>query len=59
MGTNHRVVDGKICRDMGWGREWFVQLDDVMTFVDTHGRCVIDRDCRGFATIEIYDDHRE
>lgn len=58
-GTNHRVENGTICRDLGWQREWFVRLDDVMAFVDKYGECVVGRDHRGFATIEIYDDYRE
>ena len=52
-GSNHRVKDGKIYRDLGWAEEWVVLLDDMMDFVDKYGRCLVDRDHRGFATIRI------
>lgn len=58
-GSNHRVENGSICRDLGWLRRWVVQVNDVMDFVDNHGCCVVSRDSEGFATIEIYDDYRE
>lgn len=58
-GTNHRVEGGKIRRDMGTIQAWAVELADVLTFVEKHGPCVVDRNADGFATIEIYDDYRE
>jgi hypothetical protein len=53
-GSNHRVENGNICRDMGWRRQWVVQVNDVMDFVDSHGECVVGRTNEGYATIEIY-----
>lgn len=58
-GTNHRVENGQICRDMGWEIHWAVKVNDVMDFVDKHGACVVGRNTEGFATIEIYDTWRE
>lgn len=58
-GSNHRVENGQICRDIGWYRTWAVQVDDVMKFVDAHGCCVVSRNPEGFAQIEIYDSYRE
>lgn len=59
IGTNHRIVDGNICRDIGYMVGWFAKIDDPLTFADKYGPCIIGRDHRGFATIEIYDDCRE
>ena len=58
-GTNHRVEDGHIFRDLGLSKQWAVQVSDIMNFVDIHGECVLSRDREGFANIEIYDDYRE
>ncbi len=58
-GSNHRVVNGAIMRDMGWLTKWAVKITDVMDFVDSNGECVISRDNNGIKTIEIYDDYRE
>ena len=58
-GANHRVENGYICRDMGWVREWVVDAESIMAFVDAHGECVVSRNRDGFAEIEIYDDYRE
>jgi len=58
-GTNHRIEDGKICRDLGFYSRWAVQVNDIMDFVDDHGCCMVSRDSEGFANIEIYDDYRE
>lgn len=59
IGTNHRVEDGMIKRDIGTRYEWAVELTDIMEFVDRYGECIVGRDDRGFCTIEIYDDYRE
>lgn len=58
-GSNHRVENGCICRDIGWERKWAVNIDSVMDFVDKHGECVVRRNNDGFAEIEIYDNNRE
>ena len=58
-GTNHRVENGCICRDMGWGSDWFVDIPDVLEFVAKHGRCVVEMGNDGIWCIEIYDDYRE
>ncbi len=57
-GSNHRVEDGRITRDMGIEEVWAVKLVDLQAFtdfVDKYGSCIIARDDRGFCTIEIYD----
>lgn len=37
QGTNHRIENGCICRDLGWQKTWFIELSDVMEFVrDVH-----------------------
>lgn len=58
-GSNHRITDGKICRDLGWHREWAVDVNDILEFADRHGDCVVSRRRDGFGVIEIYDDYRE
>lgn len=58
-GSNHRVENGCICRDMGWWKQWFVEIPDVMDFVRKNGTCVVSIDPDGHESIEIYDDYRE
>ena len=58
-GTNHRIENGSICRDMGFENDWFIEISDIMQFVRDNGRCVVDIDDDGFNTIEIYDSWRE
>lgn len=58
-GTNHRVEDGRIKRDMGVREEWAVYIDSISDFIDKYGECVVDKDGNGFYTIEIYDADRE
>jgi hypothetical protein len=58
-GENHRIENGGICRDIGWGEEWVIQVGNVLEFVDKHGECVVSRDRNGWPTIEIYDGYRE
>jgi hypothetical protein len=68
-GVNHRVIDGKIARDMP-EHAWFIDLPDldaVIAFIAEHGRIIIaaegyketaasDHEC---PSIEIYDEYRE
>lgn len=58
-GTNHRIENGCICRDLEWEAGWFVEIPDVMDFVRQHGDCVVSIDDDGYESIEIYDDYRE
>lgn len=58
-GTNHRVENGYIKRDIGLRDAWAIDVSDIMMFVDANGSCMLNRDENGFATIEIYDDYRE
>lgn len=58
-GTNHRVENGNIKRDLGTHKVWAVELTDILSFVDKYGDCVISRNGNGFGEIEIYDDYRE
>lgn len=57
-GTNHRIVDGKITRDLGYRKVWTIEIPDVMEFVREHGKCVVGFD-NNIPYIEIYDDYRE
>lgn len=58
-GTNHRVENGMIKRDLGTIQEWAVEIPDILAFVDKYGECVVGRNSNGFYEIEIYDDYRE
>ena len=65
-GTNHRIEDGKIARDMGEEPCWYVDLPDLdalVAFVGRHGQVVIGERYgapKGDALqIEIYDEYRE
>jgi hypothetical protein len=60
-GSNHRVENGRICRDMGWRAEWFVEMEaeDIWAFADKYGSLVVQIDVDGWPKIEIYDDYRE
>lgn len=58
-GTNHRVENGRIMRDLGELSVWAVEVPDIQAFVTEHGPCVISRRWDGFFEIEIYDDYRE
>lgn len=58
-GTNHRVVDGRIGRDLGEEEVWAVEIEDVLAFVAQHGPCILQVTLDGFWSIEIYDDYRE
>lgn len=59
-GTNHRVIDGHICRDIN-SNGWFIEvssLDELMQFYQKYGRLIFLPECRGVDGIEIYDDYR-
>lgn len=58
-GTNHRVEDGNIKRDLGLRAEWAVEVANLFEFVKKYGQCVVDIDESGFAKLEIYDYYRE
>ena len=58
-GSNHRVENGSVCRDMGYSQDWFIELNDIMAFVREVGGCVVFVDSFGFDCIEIYDYYRE
>ena len=58
-GTNHRVENGEIKRDMGVEKVWAAQIGDLQEFVNKYGDCVISPIKDGFCSIEIYDDYRE
>lgn len=58
-GSNHRIENGRICRDLGTEEVWVVDIDDVLEFVKKHGQCVISIDFDGWPEIEVYDDYRE
>jgi hypothetical protein len=61
-GTNHRIENGEICRDMKYEEVYVINIDnitDIMNLIDKYGECIIGRNAGGFNTIEIYDDYRE
>ena len=58
-GTNHRVENGRIKRDMGVAAVWVVEVSDLLSFIDKYGECVIGKGINDFYTLEIYDDYRE
>jgi hypothetical protein len=62
-GTNHRVENGHIKRDF-IDEGWFIEiptLEDLVTFLDTHGPIVLERfhENTSILELEIYDDYRE
>jgi hypothetical protein len=62
-GSNHRVINGTIARDMDMRKVWtkeFNSLEELLEFVKTVGGVVVvELDGEGNASIEIYDDYRE
>lgn len=63
-GTNHRVENGHIKRDLGFRTAWFVDigsLKDLMAFIDKYGDVVVSRTYSDGTTpeIKIYDDYIE
>lgn len=58
-GTNHRIENGHIYRDLGIESVWVVAVSDIVAFVDKHGDVIVSRNNNGFATLEIYDTYRE
>lgn len=61
IGTNHRIVNGRICRDMTPELRWVADVPDIRAFIAKYGRCVVHQPSTGsdFFEIEIYDDYRE
>ena len=59
-GTNHRVVNGFIQRDMGTRKEWVVETDNLLDFIDKNGGdVIITKHFDGFYEIKIYDSYAE
>lgn len=58
-GTNHRVVGGRIKRDLDPQTVWAVIVTDLPAFVRKYGNCVVRENAEGFMEIEIYDSYRE
>lgn len=63
-GTNHRIIDGYIARDIGKKDCWAVEinsLEDLMALQRKYGDLVIETNWADEETpnIEIYDDYRE
>lgn len=61
-GTNHRVEDGHIKRDMGYDNCWAIKIssiDELMIFIEQNGQCIVSIDREGYQCIEIYDTYRE
>jgi len=58
-GTNHRVENGHIKRDLGFNEVYVLKIPDIWAFVEKHGQCVLSINSEGFRVVEIYDDYRE
>jgi len=58
-GTNHRVENGHIKRDLEPEAVYVVEIPDIWAFVEKHGDCVLSINSEGFRVVEIYDDDRE
>ena len=62
-GTNHRVDNGRIKRDMGYAQVWAVECKNIPEFVKKYGQCVVEYNTcgcyEGYWEIEIYDGYRE
>lgn len=63
-GTNHRVINGCIARDVGTERCWAIEvnsLEDLIALYHKYGSLVIETNMwdRETPNIEIYDDYRE
>lgn len=63
-GTNHRVINGHIARDLGEVDEWFVEfnsLEDLVAFKRKYGEIILTTSCTdcNHIEIEIYDTYRE
>lgn len=59
-GINHRVENGHIKRDFP-ATDWFIDVDDLLAFVQKHGKIVLGPHWLNpsILSIEIYDDYRE
>lgn len=69
LGTNHRLVNGEIQRDLGVASYWAVELPtlaDLTAFVQRYGECIIrpsnlrlflNEGLDGFFEIVIFDDY--
>jgi len=61
-GTEHKVTPQGIQRRMGVRKEWAIDLEgleELMKFIDTHGRCVVEPFIEEYPTITIYDSYLE
>lgn len=61
-GSNHRVIDGCIVRDLEAHQVWTIELADLSAlsnFCKIYGPIVIEQDVTGALLLEIYDDYRE
>lgn len=59
-GENHRVIDGRICRDF-YEEAWLIDLDDagLLHFIRDNGECSVEFDkLSGTWRLEIIDDVR-
>ena len=58
FGSNHRVENGMICRDIGMKEVWVMKIPDLIDFALEVERIVV-LNCKGCIEIEIYDTWRE
>ena len=58
-GTNHRVVNGHIARDVGFETVWAIYIRDLIEFIKVYGMCIISHQDDGFNDITIYDAYVE
>lgn len=63
-GTNHRIENGQIKRDMKMEKAWFIDINtltDLITFTKKYGNLVLETAIcnENILAIEIYDTYRE
>jgi len=62
VGTNHRLINGHIARDLEEVSQWVIDLDDheLIEFAKTHGNIILQFSVKSyFPILEIYDSYRE
>lgn len=57
-GTNHRLINGTIARDVGMQTCWFIDINNLEELLAFQKECGCELVIEG-STLEIYDDYRE
>ncbi len=58
FGTNHRIENGGIVRDLDWKPAWFIKTPDLWKFVQEQGDCVVGFADEGYRWITIFNNLR-